>query len=255
MNINSELYKSGWNVELLRFTGFLTPNVQVGEPSWWEKIVGEKSETRLYRSKKGQFQEKGLLDDGEFVLGIEPFRIDWIFRVIESQGENIKSSLGAFKDVVNSFLSLMNKWFLMDNLPTLQRVAFGAVIFQPVESRKIGYEKLSKYLSESVKMDPDGSSDFIYQINRQRKSKLKIPDLLINRLTKWSVQRYRLIGIAFEPESKTIYEGQENFACRLELDINTIPNSEINFDADKYKNIFNELINLGIEISEKGDIK
>lgn len=255
MNTNSELYENGWNVELLRFTGFLTPNVQIGEPSWWEDIVGEKSETRLYQPKKGQFQEKGLINDSEFILRIDPFRVDWILRVIENQGENIKNSLGAFKDVVNYFLSLMNKWFLIENLPTLQRIAFGAIIFQPVESRKIGYEKLSKYLLESVKLDPDGSSDFLYQINRPRKSKLKIPDLSINRLAKWSVQRYRLVGFAFEPESKTIYEGQENFACRLELDINTIPNGEINFDVDKYKNIFNELINLGVEISEKGDIK
>jgi hypothetical protein len=249
------LNKNGWNVELLRFTGFLTPNVQIGEPSWWEDIIGEKSETKLYQSKKGQFQEKGLLDDGEFILRIEPFRIDWIFRVIKDQDENIKSSLGIFKDVVNSFLLLMEKWFLMDKLPTLQRIAFGAVIFQPVENRKSGYERLSKYLSESVRLDPDSSSDFIYQINRPRKSKLKIPDLSINRLTRWSVQKYRLVGIAIESESKTIYEGQENFTCRLELDINTIPNSATNFDVDKYKNIFKELTNLGIEISEKGDIK
>ena len=166
-----------------------------------------------------------------------------------------RSSLGLLSEASESFNELIQKWFVVDNFPTLQRVAFGALVIQPVEDRKTGYERISKYLINSVKLDPESSSDFLYQINRPRDSKLNFPELKINRLTKWSVQTYKHIGVAVGEESKTVYESEESFACRLELDINTMVNIKNRFNSNDSKNLFNELANLGLEIAEKGDIK
>ena len=254
-NTSSKNNLNEWYVDLLRFTGFPTPDFQIQEPTWWQYIVGEPSETKVFHPRKGQFQDKGIFREGELILKIEPFRIDWIYRVIKSEVDQIKSSLGLLSEASTSFNDSIKKWFEVDNFPTLQRVAFGAFLIQPVEDRKSGYEVISKYLINSVKLDPESSSDFLYQINRPRDSKLNFPELKINRLTKWSVQTYKHFGVAVGEESKTVYESEESFACRLELDINTIMNIKNRFNSADSRNIFNELINLGLEIAEKGDIK
>lgn len=244
-----------WYVDLLRFTGFPTPDFQIQEPSWWQYIVGEPSETKVFHPRKRQFQDKGIFKEGELILEIEPFRIDWIYRVTQSEFDQIKNSLGLLSEASKSFNESIQKWFDVDNFPTLQRLAFGALLIQPVKNRKSGYNRISKYLINSVKLDPESSSDFLYQINRPRDSKLNFPELKINRLTKWSVQTHKHFGVAVGKESKTVYESEESFACRLELDINTMPNIKNRFNSDDSKNIFNELVNLGIEIAEKGDTK
>ena len=254
-NNSSKNDLNNWYVDLLRFTGFTTPDFQIQDPSWWQYIVGEPSETRVFHPRKGQFQDKGIFGEGELILKIEPYRIDWIYRAMPIEIDQNRSSLGLLSEASESFNELIQKWFVVDNFPTLQRVAFGALVIQPVEDRKTGYERISKYLINSVKLDPESSSDFLYQINRPRDSKLNFPELKINRLTKWSVQTYKHIGVAVGEESKTVYESEESFACRLELDINTMVNIKNRFNSNDSKNLFNELANLGLEIAEKGDIK
>lgn len=255
MNATTTSNLSDWNVELMRFTGFLTPDAQIGEPNWWKDIVGEHSESRVIQARKGHFQDKGPYEEGELILKIEPFRLDWFYRAIQNPEEqDTRSTLGLFHDTTKIFINLMNKWFALKDFPPLQRVAFGAIIFQPVESHRAGYERLSEYL-KSVKLDPEGSSDFLYQINRPRDSKTDMANLRINRLTKWSVQKIGLIGFVFDEEHRNIYKGQEIFACRLELDINTVPDPKRRSSAAECQTVFDELVQLAIEISQQGDIK
>lgn len=256
MNTTKKSDSFDWHVELLRFTGFPAPDAQIEQPNWWKDVVGESSETRLIQARKGLFQDKGPYEEGELLLKIEPFKIDWFYRAIQNPEEqNTRSTLGLFHDATRIFADLMNKWFAFKDFSPLQRVAFGAIIFQPVESHRTGYERLSEYLGSSVKLDPEGSSDFHYQINRPRDSKTDIANLKINRLTKWSVQTIRLIGFVFDVEHRNIYKGKETFACRLELDINTVPDPKSRFSTVECQAVFDELVQLALEISQKGDIK
>ncbi|MCK4296645.1 MAG: hypothetical protein KAX28_08350 [Candidatus Marinimicrobia bacterium] len=244
-----------WNVELLRFTVFPIPDTQIGEPNWWNDIVGERSETRVIQARKSHFQDKGPYEEGELVLKIEPLRIDWFYRTIQNpEGQDIRNTLGLFQEAIKTFTSLMSKWFALKDFPSPQRIAFGSIIFQPVGSHKAGYEKLAEYL-KSVKLDPERSSDFLYQINQPRDSKTDIENLKINRLMKWSVQTIRLIGFVFDEEHRNIYNGQKKFSCRLELDINTVPDPKRHFSAKECQTVFDELVQLAVEISQKGDIK
>ncbi len=106
-----------------------------------------------------------------------------------------------------------------------------------------------------MQLDPT-SSDFSYQINRPRISGSGIPDLKINRLSKWSVASWRLEEWSLGPQTtvKTL-EGQEAFSCRLELDINTAADFSGEITSQSLASIFAEQINLGAEIAEHGDIK
>jgi len=121
----------------------------------------------------------------------------------------------------------------------------------PVDDRPSGYRKLGSYLP-GIQIDPEGSSDFLYQINRPRKARLNIPSLRINRLSNWSVSR---IDIGGQFGAQTIeLPGLEQYACRLELDINTAPDFQEILVREQLRSTFEELVDLGKEIAARGDI-
>ena len=242
-----------WYFEMLRLTGFPTPDFQIKEPTWWNDIVGEPSETRLLQTRKGHFQDAGPFNEGELILRIEPSRIDWLFKTIDRPEGESKTSIGLFLDSSDIFTKLMNKWFALETCPALQRLAFGAILFQTVENRKAGYKQISKYL-KSVELDPEGSSDFSYRINRPRDANTDISGLKINRLSNWSVQTSRLIEFSVAEKNIPVFKGPQYFVCRLELDINTVPESTERLDSHVLGKVFEELVSFGLEIAEKGDI-
>ena len=124
----------------------------------------------------------------------------------------------------------------------------------PVDNRKSGYELIANYLP-NVKLDPIGSSDFLYQINRTRNSQLGISDLEINRLSKWSVVKRGLARIDILPEARvSLFPSSETFSCRLELDVNTSGDYKNDIPSEKLADVFHELVDFAKEIALKGDI-
>ena len=86
-----------------------------------------------------------------------------------------------------------------------------------VNSREEGYRTLSNYLE--FDLDPK-SFDFNYQINRPRVSNA-LSGVAINRLSRWSVRSHQtgtLVVTSMESEL-----GPKKYQCRLEVDINTHP--------------------------------
>lgn len=244
-----------WQTESLRLTAFPSPAAQIARPSWWIDIVKERPENITERPKEGIYQEEGYFANGKLVLRLQPTRIDWLFTQIDDdtkrEGPNIPT-IGQFPEVLDAFLALMFRWFELEACPPLQRLAFGAVLLQPVEDRQSGYRLIAKYLP-SVKLDPEGSSDFNYQINRPRISTSDINGLTINRLSKWSVASWRGHMFAMEPTSVKYIPGQEHFACRLELDINTSQYFQGELPRTQLSLVFQELVNLGNQIAAEGD--
>ena len=94
----------------------------------------------------------------------------------------------------DEFVTLMSRWLEFDTGPSLRRLAFGAVLLHPAENRVEGYRKIQPYL-QHVTMQPEESSDFLYQINRPREAEVAISGLQINRVSKWSVGRMQLITV------------------------------------------------------------
>ena len=151
------------------------------------------------------------------------------------------------------FLELMQRWFQLETFPLINRVALGVILTQPVETKREGYQRLSTYIP-SVHIDIENTSDFHYQINRPRSSRSGVPDLRINRLTKWSVALWRGATISMGPESVQHSMGREHFACRLELDINTAPGLTAEIARENLPRILEELADLADEIAREGDI-
>jgi hypothetical protein len=122
-----------------------------------------------------------------------------------------------------------------------------------VSSKEEGYSLLDKYLP-SVVIDFENATDFLFQLNRPRFSSSIDHPILLNRLTKWAVatihyKQFRGVDLNIDQ----IEEG-EFYACQIELDLNTDREYEGSLDSGIQTVIFQELLNLSVEIVEFGDI-
>jgi hypothetical protein len=247
---------SDWEVESLRVTAFPAQNAEVKPDDWWQEVLGSDPETQLIKAKRGEKSFQGAFEGGQLRLQVQPGRIDWLLASAvsndEQPTEDFMPSVGRFDATCPRFKGLVERW--LASSPPLKRIAFGAVILQQVPDRATGYKRLIPYLP-FVKIDPDGSRDLLYRINRPRISRAGIKDLRINRLTTWSVGT-----IAFKAFTVTggqpsiVTPGKEAFVCRVELDINTAAEFSGQFVPDQSRGTLFELVELGVEIIEKGDV-
>lgn len=237
-------FASGWEIQHLRATAFtLTPPSPTEPENWWLQATGQQAEETQSRPREGVRRQNGSFKDKHLVLNSQPDRIDW-------ELEDLSPPMPDLWETAEPFFEIVVDW--LQKCPPLNRLALGATLAKLVSNRQEGYEEIA-LLIPSVKLDPQNSSDFFYQINRPRLSATD-DSIKINRLCKWSVLQFRAIQIEVNLENPTsrIVPEQSRHACRLEMDINTSPdNKEI---LDHPDAIFHEMISLGNEISEEGDI-
>jgi hypothetical protein len=232
-----------WLVELTRVTAFPSPGAQIDGPKWWLSIVGEHPESQLILPKKGTSREEGPFGTGRLILETQPTRIDWVLAKAPDE-----DSLGEPSAVFKQFTELVTRWFELCG--PLQRLAFGSMLSLPVNSRPEGYDKLRSFL-KGVELDPENSSDFLYQINRPRMFDAGGFQIKINRLSKWSVRLWQLREIS--PVSDRLITSAH--ACSLELDLNTDGEFTEELPRESLKSILDLLIEFGLEISQRGDVQ
>ena len=241
---------SSWLAEGLRVTAFPTPENPVIEQSWWLDIAGEVPEKKTTQPRTRVEIEEGPYQNGKLVLSLHPTRIDWQYSADQPQGPEVYANVGELSAALHVFTSSMKKWLSFENVPPLNRLAFGAVLLQPVEGIEEGYKLLSRYLRLDIDTQ---ASNFLYQINRKRDARTDgMPGLRINRLTKWSVGSFHYyVQIVPGPISPSPIQ----YACRLELDINTEAEYEKELAHDRLGSLLEEFVQLGKEIVEQGDIR
>ncbi len=239
-----------WETEILRFTGFPLPSVDITQATWWTELFDQPPDTEIFKSKVNTKHIEGELDNSKLILELSPQRLDLLLTVNDQRSPIIsQNSIGVFSNKLTEFSDLIFRWFALGSIPDFHRLAFGGVLILPVKDKATGYQIIGNFL-QYVQIDP-GSSDFLYQINRPRLSRSNIPNLYINRLSKWSVAKSIQIQIA--PNIR-IEAGLEEFACRLEFDINTSAEFNEEINPEQSRLIFLELVDLAIEISQNGDI-
>jgi hypothetical protein len=248
---------AAWQVQTLRLTAFPGPSAQIIEPTWWRDLRGEEPEIRSSSPRKGGLREEGPFADGNLILGFQPMRIDWLYAPISDEKEQAEGflTIGSLDNAITTFAPLMNRWFELDTCPPVQRLAFGAIIMQPVEDLRTGYRRLMQYLRSVRLENVNNASDFLYQINLWRDSGV-IPDLRINRLSKWSVASWQTVSMHMIPAAAAVQGaiGARHYACRLELDINTVPEFQGEFERGQLSPILKELIDFAVEIANRGEI-
>jgi hypothetical protein len=247
---------SDWQVQVLRFTAFYDPEEQFDISGWWAELTGDMPETETKKVKEGISIEEGPFMDGRLTLTKSQIAIDLRFQLPNKPPNEVNGipTIGSFEEQYPVFIGLVKKIFDVMEFPSIRRMAFGSIINLPSKDRQEGYKQLSAYI-KNVKIDPVNSSEFFYRINRQRNSTTGIEGLEINRLNTWSVAAYWSVSVSASIPKGQVKTTEPNYACQLEIDINTCQEFQNNLPKEKLSEIFDELVGMGKEIICQGDIE
>lgn len=238
-----------WQVGDLRLTAFtdlLAPPEARTQGKPWEALVGKPPENVISRLFGTEQEENGLFAaGGKLTYKRGPRGAEWSLESVPDP-DKPGTFFGMSTAVITPFKELMRRW-LVDG-PPLQRLAFGTALYLPVEDRIEGYRQLSAYLR--LELDPVNSRDFLYQINRPRPSHCGVPDLDINRLSKWT---WLPLGLRAH-DGEQPWPGIRRSVCLLELDMNTAPEYPGPLPRESYVPLFDELVALAEEIAVQGDV-
>ena len=240
-----------WRVETMRLTAFPAagPRPVPGTfATWWLTLFGAPHETSTQDLKKGVTQLRGAVGDVFIVATENPVSFEWRrFSSDPSEPPPPPDTFPLLTDAAPAFQEVALRWLTLDDRPPLRRLAFGATLLNPVADITTGNEILNRHLPD-VKVDP-GSSDFLYQINRRRPSAV-VAALLLNRLSKWSIQYVN--NLVIEADGAMVRQ-PETIACRLDLDMNSVPSGDT-LPQEHLHHLFMELLTLASDIARDGDI-
>jgi hypothetical protein len=246
-NANGGLELAQWQIGDLRLTAF--PNLLVpleGQTTGkqWQELLGAKPESVLSHKFGTEVEENGPFGPGgRLTYQRSPRVIQWMLTGVPDPEKPGTSFLSP--QILTPFGELMYRWLV--DCPPLQRLAFGAALYLPVKDRPEAYAELEKRLHVGLKYSDD-EGDFLYQYNRRRRSH-SVPDVKINRLSKWT---WVPLGEVRVKDGKLMPPPES--ACLLELDINTVPEFQGTLRQDRNAMLFDEMIRLGVEIAERGDV-
>ena len=249
---------SVWQTHSFRITGFVSPTGVVGNPiQWWESVIGSPPEKEMNVRARSEMHFEGSFEGTWTTLRILPGRIDWSVAIHPEEQSNspVLLTLGSFSDILESHINVISeRWFNLESYPLMQRLAFGVELVTPVENREAGYDVINQLLP-SVELSTKDTSDFLYQINRRRSSKV-VDELEINRLSRWSINLYKSarFSLGADLSSQAIIAGDATFYAAVTMDINTVVDYGGDFDKDKSNTIFRELLELAQEIAVEGDV-
>ncbi len=222
---------------------------------WWRELTGGADCTtttkRFERTDEGVYQGRAL----SFIS--DPLRLTWkISTAFDPTSDTALSrppTAGPFVEVREWFVELMARW--LPQCPPIGRLAFVGRLVLPTTTREESYDLLGHYL-KAVQVDRD-SREFQYRINRPRQSSSGIPGLTINRLTTWSSLMLNVhiqVHPTTDPTTVTPVGANTFRGCLLQLDINTDPDVR-ELPGESVPSLWQELVELGSEIAEHGDIR
>ena len=242
-----------WQTENLRLSVFLTEPSYPEQLELWTQVVGAEPATV---NTQGVGDQRVIVQEGPFLgarmrAEVRADRIDWLLVPSPPDGTpGNKPTAGPYNAIIPLFRERCLDWLDRASV-TVNRMAYGAQLSIEPADRTSTLATLAGLLP-TVRVDAENTWDFDYSINR-RQSSQSIENLMINRLSKWSLAREIVGQIKLSDTSgpqtittKTLYFPQ------LVLDINTIP--EHSGSLDHLGSILEELVTLGTEIATKGDV-
>ena len=238
-----------WQVESLRVTAFPEVNSQVSPTKLWARYIGvEPAEVQIQRDRINARHVEWA--NGVIFLVSQPDRIEW--RYVAQQDESQHSRfpiIGSLQSEIDEFTRLADSWLTSHDVVPIVRLAFGAVLLRPEANIDNSYETLKRYLPF---LHTENLTEFSCRINRRRVSKT-MSQIPINRIAHWNLARFRSIDIALEQAEVHMSTAGELLASRLELDVNTLQGQSTPLPSEDISMLFQELVELALEISLKGD--
>lgn len=239
-----------WKLEHLRLTAFPAMPIADGLRHWHD-VVQEEPEQDSKQRQAGVSTYVAEKTVGEGVLSLRVERdgekVDWVLGAPSAFSTPTSSPIvGEIQEYLPTFDQIITGFVERAALEA-QRLAFGCVLLAPVDSRQEGYAQLDRLLRD-VRVDPE-ASDFYYRINRRRDS--SVIDRPINRVSEWSVARMLNIDVV-DGAASNARKGTE-FMTRLRVDVNTAPEVTEPIPVEAQLRLFEEMKDMGWDISKQGD--
>lgn len=233
-----------WKIGLLRVTVLRSQATTALPPSRFQEVFGVEADTSQVSRSAAMRTESAPFGDGLASCQVQPGRTDWVVQALHDA------------DVMPLHNVDLNPEPFWEALPRLvadpkpvARLALGLELLCPAADRRDGYEHLRRVLPR-MDIDAEGSTDFLYQINRRRRS-LRHPEVEINRLSRWSVAAAAIVPLTLPPSSPVT---PAEVAVRLELDINSAPEAR-DIAADACASLLSEFVELARELARDGDVR
>ena len=242
-----------WDVESLRVSIFHPSGSSRSTRSGlWKEVTGTEPESTDSRPREGVARELGVIGGNNLVLSTQRGRIDWLVQpalVVPNQQAGTPQTLN---DLGNALPTLRRAIKCsLETVSPIQRMAFAPALVKQVSDLTMAISQLSRYLP---RLDLDGLEgfDFIYQVNRRRRSE-SVRRVRINRLAKWSTAQVGSLEVQMRPSGEPLIQSTGvSFVRKLDLDVNTAPEAGA-MSSDKILGLFDELATLAIELATDGD--
>ena len=239
-----------WSSESLRLSIF---HLEAAVTGLWEKVVDAGPESTDARPQQGIHREQGRVRGNQLLFVTQPQRIDWNLLPDPSMARQAED-LPSLVDVGQAMPLLQRALRVSLNpLRRVNRLAFGAVLVQSAPDLAEGWNQLAKELPDMGLETRPAGRDFIYQINRQRRSP-SASHVTINRIARWTLEQFVTSAIRISPSQAPQMEASGiSYISKLTLDINTAPDNNA-ISKDAMLSLFDDLTIFAREIAHKGDV-
>jgi hypothetical protein len=249
-----------WKAESLRLTAFPT-TVDLDVSTLWGLLgagpAGQIVQQPALRTSQASGTTKLSGKDVQLSLQVTADRLHYWVNEIPARGPDAHGLLvvGEFLTVLPDFVARAVNLLRSHGFPETKRIAFGAVLLNPVPNLYEGQRQLSNLLP-NIGIDPEHSTDVFFQINRPRLVEAGADSLKVNRFSKWSVAQLLRFNVQMVGQNVGAPAGVVSvFATRLEIDIHSDETRTGALPRDFAVDLFPKLVELGVEISERGDVR
>jgi hypothetical protein len=244
-----------WKAQLLRFTAFLAePASERDFGHIWLGAIGTEADQVNLQPKRQLQVLQSTTQRFQMLLQVEGERIDFVLRAGEPKSPPGFVDIGHFHKVIDEFYEMVEQFLQTNDWPAAYRLAFGAGLFVETSDLATANQHVLE-LAPSIQIDPRANiRDLSFQINRVRVNEIDERSIRFNRLTKWSATDITEAVFRFSsgvPDVKKLHK----YLTVLELDINTDADNTDPFTPELQRLLLSELIDLGVEISDKGDVE
>jgi len=242
-----------WAVQQLRVSLFSSAPITLTEAHW--KFITGQDEADNRAAIPGGKQYSGKFLDSAFTMAFAGPRCDILANtddgIIDPTKEPTLPTFGDWSSQSTKFLEHLGP-FVHDFAFPMIRIAFGAVLLSPAESKEDAYRTLAR-LVQSVKIDPVKMRELNYKVNWPKPSAV-VRGLELNQITNWSALFFSRAMMQLTGAEMTFGPaGSELHAARLELDHNTNPAYKGPFEAAVRVPILEELVAMARDNTETGE--
>jgi hypothetical protein len=211
-------------------------------------------DVRTVRTSPAQIEMSGPFGaaTSRLALTVTPLRTDWALSATPTMTPSF-DTMGPLPEVLPEFVARMRRWIALDQAERfpVQRLAIGATLHHQEETRAAGYERICRYLSNTLRIDPGTSSDLLFQINRFTGS-ASLPGTNVNRVNKWGVLAFRTVALA-GGGALSISDAADSWSTTLELDISTAADRQGPLPDERLSEVLAELVRNAESIAADGD--